>query len=92
MSNRDIRAALEQRADRTAQAWRTDPKAKDLGELLADFAEMGGLVITEDQARTILIALVHDGMDVRKLTETAKRQIREAFTAVLIATRVSDHG
>ena len=48
--------------------------------------------MTEEQARTILIALVHDGMDVRKLTETAKREIREAFTAVLAATRVSDHG
>lgn len=33
------RAALEQRADRAAQHWRVDPRTRDLGELLADFAE-----------------------------------------------------
>jgi hypothetical protein len=32
------RAALEQRADRVAQAWRVNPQAPDLGTLLADFA------------------------------------------------------
>lgn len=40
------RAALEQRADRAAQAWRVDPRAKDLGELLADFAE-GEIILHE---------------------------------------------
>jgi hypothetical protein len=33
------RAALEQRADRWAQRWRKSPNPKDLGEVLADFAE-----------------------------------------------------
>lgn len=35
----EARAALEQRADRVAQAWRTHPNAPDLGELLSDFAD-----------------------------------------------------
>ncbi len=33
------RAALEQRADRAAQIWRTKSNAEDLGTFLADFAE-----------------------------------------------------
>jgi hypothetical protein len=48
--------------------------------------------MTEEQARIIFAALVHDGMDVGKLTETAKQQIREAFLVVLATTRVSYHG
>jgi len=51
--------------------------------------------MTKEQARIILCALVHDGLDVGKLTKTAKSEIREAVDAVLDAvdaTKVSDHG
>ena len=48
--------------------------------------------MTKEQAKLILIALFHDGIDVEKLTKKAKREMREAVDAVLDATRVSDHG
>lgn len=48
------RAALEQRADRAAQAWRANQTAPDLGELLADFAECEALPL--DQAKKSIIA------------------------------------
>lgn len=47
----EFRAALEQRADRIAQDWRVDPKAMDIGELLADFAESELRASSERMAR-----------------------------------------
>ena len=39
--------------------------------------------MTKTQARLILIALVHDGMDTGKLTAKAKQEIRDAVDVVL---------
>lgn len=39
--------------------------------------------MTNDQARIILAALVHDGIDVRQLTDKARQEIRRAFEVVL---------
>jgi hypothetical protein len=46
--------------------------------------------MTRDQARLALIALVHDGIDVARLSEQAKREIRAAFTAILEAAALTD--
>jgi len=40
-------------------------------------------LMTKIQARLILVALVHDGMDVGKLTAKAKQEIRDAVDVVL---------
>lgn len=46
------RAALEARADRAAQAWRIHiPNSRDLGELLADFAE-AELRLAQEEVRS----------------------------------------
>lgn len=42
--------------------------------------------MSQEQARTILAALVHDGMDANKLSEKAKQEIRAAFEIVLALT------
>ena len=61
--------------------WPFARRARGYPEPLPPLQSMDNM--TRAQARLILVALVHDGMDVGKLTAKAKQEIRDAVDVVL---------